>query len=102
MSSRKNSKAKYCEVLNKLLGVEVDWTKLTLEELIQIANVFDKPEELATKLHLHTQVAEQQVGRLGLKLLDNWDGPVTRLVRELMLSTPSKKKEVGSGKAGGE
>lgn len=45
-----NTKEDYEKVFNDLLGMEIKWSKLSKEELVQIAMLFENPELLMKKL----------------------------------------------------
>ena len=45
-----NTKEDYEKVFNDLLGIEIKWSKLSKEELVQLAMLFDNPEILIKKL----------------------------------------------------
>ena len=45
-----NTKEDYERVFNDLLGIEIKWSKLSKEELVQLGVFFDNPEILIKKL----------------------------------------------------
>lgn len=84
------TKREYSDTFNKILGLEIDWTKLKTEELVQLAMIFSTPDLLLKKLGVGPEVDEGQrrLVTAGVDTLrgfvENWDGPLARFVRKVM------------------
>jgi len=80
------SKKEYEEVFNKLLGVDVKWSKLSKEELAQLAMVFGNPEILLKRLGLEEEfrvkLAREKMVDAGMTILKSWNGPLARVLRK--------------------
>jgi hypothetical protein len=84
------TKEEYAQVFNKLLGTTIHWEKLSLEDLVQLATLFNHPEIFLEKLGA---TVKQEMGRrrlveVGIDVLkdwaDKWEGPLAQLVRRIM------------------
>lgn len=92
------AKKDYGDFFNKLLGVEVDWSKLNKEELASLATVFGNPEIILHKLgldaELKTRVARERLLDAGTTLFRNWDGPLARAARRVFgVPEPGESRE---------
>ena len=81
-------KEEYEVVFNKLLGTDIKWAKLNLEDLIQLAVLFDNPELFLKKLgvtdQLHQEEAKKRAGDVLMDLINTWDGPGVRALKKLL------------------
>ena len=80
------SKKDYERIFNQLWGVDVKWSKLTKEELAQLAAIWSDPYVIAKKLGL--KVVEEEsprelLLRAAFQLLKNWEGPLARALKTL-------------------
>lgn len=71
-----NTKEDYEKVFNDLLGMDIKWSKLSKEELVQLAVYFDNPEILMKKLIPVETTGEKKVRfpimqKLKEKIADN-------------------------------
>jgi len=77
------------EVFNKLLGMDIRWSKLPKEDLIVLATFFSNPELLVSKLGatFQKEAARKRLIEVGLEALDEvasqWKGPLAQLVRKI-------------------
>jgi len=81
------SKKDYERIFNQLWGVDVKWSKLTKEELAQLAAIWSDPYIIARKLGLKVISEDESprdlLLRAAFEWLKKWEGPVARLVKEL-------------------
>jgi len=99
------SKEEYKKVLNKLLGTDVDWTKLSKEELASLATLFSEPEMLARKLGLDTSLgikaAREKFVETGFTIFQEWEGPLAKIARRMLGIEKEKKEEAPAEKPPG-
>jgi len=81
-------KEEYEETFNKLLGTSIKWSKLNLEDLIQLAILFNNPSLFLKKLgvseELHTEEARKRLADVAMEFIDNWNGPVAKALKKLV------------------
>jgi len=90
------SKKEYEELLNKLLGLQVKWSKLSKEELSSITTLFTSPSELAKRLGLSSypvidsfkERLRETIDSLGLR------APIMRLVKNLLREEELKSEKL--------
>jgi len=85
---RKFSKEEYSEVFNTVFGTHIDWTKLSKEELIELAVVLNHPETFMKNLGINTESIILPRGsflKVAAKVLRKYGfvGPVTEILEEL-------------------
>jgi len=82
-------KSDYQKVFNQMLGTNIKWEKLNLEDLIQLATLFNNPELLVSKLGatFQKEAARKRLIEVGLEAMDEiasqWKGPLAQLVRKI-------------------
>ncbi len=74
-------KEDYEAVFNKLLGTSIQWRKLSLEELIELAVLFNHPEVFLSKLGLSK--ADHDTVTSIVEMWKNSKGPLATLYRRL-------------------
>ena len=83
-------KDEYEVVFNKLLGTNIKWSKLNLEDLIQLAVLFDNPilflKKLGVTEELQKDETRKRVGHIVLELAEGWEGPVVKTLKKLLES----------------
>ena len=84
-------KAEYELVFNELFDTNIKWSKLRLEDLIQLAVLFDHPELFVKKLGINGEIHEEEPKRRGGfllemadELMDTWPGPVAKALRKFV------------------
>lgn len=84
-------KAEYELVFNELLGTNIKWENLRLEDLIQLAVLFDNPELFVKKLGINGEIHKEEPKRhLGFllemadELVEAWPGPVAKALRKFV------------------
>ncbi|MBA7607194.1 hypothetical protein ES703_14352 [subsurface metagenome] len=91
------TKKEYSEAFNAIFGLEIDWTKLKVEDLVQLAMLFGNQELLLKKLGIGTEANEKQqrivlAGMESLReFVEHWDGPLARLVRKVTALEPESE-----------
>jgi len=78
-------KVEYERIFNELLGTDIKWSRLRLEDLIQLAVLFNNPEILLKKLGVTDEVRKEEtkkrLGDIILELAEQWEGPLARAIR---------------------
>ena len=89
------SKEQYEKVFNQLLGTDIKWSKLSKDELAQLAILFNNPEVLLKKLGIKadfkTQAAREKLVEAGIELLESWEGPLANIAKR-MIGIDNKEK----------
>jgi hypothetical protein len=87
----------YEKVFNELLGTDIRWSKLSLEELATLAVLFKHPEILMKRLGVEVNESElrDRLLRRGVKVLKElgFEGPLVKLADELVGSEERKRPE---------
>lgn len=89
------TKEEYSKVFNKILGTDIDWARLKLEDLIQLGTLFNHPEIFLSKLgvELKKEMGRKRLVEIGIDFLEEiankWEGPLAQLFKKAM------KKESG-------
>jgi len=86
-----SKKAEYEVVFNELFGTNIKWANLRLEDLIQLAVLFDNPELFIKKLgisdEIHKEESKRQFGFLR-EMVDEvvtaWPGPLAKKLRKFV------------------
>jgi len=99
---RRGEKKEYEELLNKLFGVNIKWSKLSAGELAQLIAVVTEPSfcyKVCTSQETVNKVIEQI--RRAVEAIP-YEGPILRKVKKA-LGIPVKGEQSGEekGKAGG-
>jgi len=90
---KRYTKKDYSDALNKLLGVNIDWTKLSYDDLVTLTVLFSNPDILMKRLGVKAASIDEQrlkllkrLGRRGVKGLRKlgFEGPVVELLEELL------------------
>ena len=91
-------KKEYEEVLNKIFGTSIRWSKLSLEELTQLATVLANPGSLCERL------CSKEARYVDLlKLLRDtlreipYEGPLVKLLKKFMKVEEGGKEEKDTG-----
>lgn len=81
-------KEDYEKVFNEILDTDIKWRNLRLEDLIQLAVLFDNPELFVKKLgigsEIHKEESKRRLGDIILELADTWEGPVAKALRKFV------------------
>jgi hypothetical protein len=90
----KVTKDDYEDVYNELLGIDINWSKLPLEDLKALSVLFSNPELLAKKLGYQTDKEKKRAVRrekileqssaLVLDRLDKGKGPLAKLYKKFI------------------
>jgi len=86
-----SKKSEYELVFNELFDTNIKWSNLRLEDLIQLAVLFDNPELFVKKLgisgEIHKEESKRQKGfllEMADELMDTWPGPVAKALRKFV------------------
>jgi hypothetical protein len=77
------TKREYSELFNQLLGTDIDWTKLSLHELTQLAVLFNNPEALAKRLGMKLQNVSLRKHLIKIGESLGFKGPIMEFLKEL-------------------
>jgi hypothetical protein len=82
-AARRETKREYSELFNQLLGTNIDWTKLSLHELTQLAVLFNNPEVLLKRLGVKLQ--NVAIRRRLIQLVESlgFKGPFVELLKDV-------------------
>jgi hypothetical protein len=85
--SQLNRRLEYEKVFNEILGTNIKWSKLSLEELAALATLFKNPEILMKRLGVNVDERElrDRIIKRGVKVLKRlgFEGPLVELADEL-------------------
>lgn len=96
MGGASRKKKEITVLLNQILGTSIAWHKLSMDELEQLVELFTHPEELYEKLKTSDsekntedfskvrEVLRKTAVKVGIKLLDEWEGPIISYLKELL------------------
>ncbi|MDD5510763.1 MAG: hypothetical protein PHI12_08135 [Dehalococcoidales bacterium] len=98
------TKEEISSMLNKFFKTSIDWTKLTRDEMVELATVLAHPEILYESFGITKKDLERGklIGQVGGAVKDtisdgiaHWDGPFMNLAKRALLGEPSteQKKE---------
>lgn len=74
------AKKEYSEGLNKVLGTSIDWTKLTVEDLVQLCTLVEEEIIVRSKKEKEDSLKSLVKDSLG-DWLDHSDGPIAKFLR---------------------
>jgi len=85
-------KSDYQKVFNQMLGTNIKWEKMNLEDLIQLAVLFNNPKLLVSKLggKFQQQVTRKRLLDIGVEMLEElaekWEakGPLIVLAKKVL------------------
>lgn len=96
------SKENYSSVFNRLLGTDINWAKLSKEELASLAIIFNNPNVLMQKLGVSPEAKQQLIREkavdVAVGVLETWQGPLAQLARKIGLIKGSDKEPESSEK----
>ena len=84
--AKKLSKAEKSELLNELLGTEIDFTKLSNQDLDTLFQLFNEPSELFYRIIEHSGIEtfiEHANKAIKRKIVES--KPIRNLLKELLL-----------------
>jgi len=97
--AEEEKKSRLASLLNELLGLDVEWERLELDDLLEIAKLFVDPEKLIERLQRAqremrnvVESIKKTVKELVKTVLRVWQGPVIRTLRKLILEIEGEKK----------
>jgi len=101
------SKLEYENLFNEIFGTHIKWSKLSKEELVELATVLNHPEVFLKKLGVELPnedvelVRRKMVKRLArfIKVFaEEWEGPIVSLIRKAMKEEKEEAEEKGERK----
>ncbi len=84
----KTKKLEYEEIFNEIFGTSIKWSKLTIEELTQLATVLANPDQLIRKLGgvPLSEVTEASLVKIVKRLIESYEGPIIKILKKYVLS----------------
>ncbi len=81
-------KLDYERALNQIFGTNIKWSKLSTEELVELATILNHPEVLLEKLEITNEYKRKLLIDRFIEattdLLKEWEGPVATLLKKFM------------------
>ena len=96
---KKLSKEELAEALNDILDTDIKFTKLSYNELEQLAKALERllieKEKQESKEFSFKKLnkLKKLLAQLGIEFLSNWNGPVVKALREIFLESLEKEEE---------
>jgi hypothetical protein len=89
----KSKKLDYEKLFNEIFGTNIKWSKLSIEELTQLATVIANPEPLIRRLGgvPAAEVGQATLVEIAKRLVSNYEGPIIKLLKKYL------SKEGGQG-----
>jgi len=98
--SHEEKKRTIGKLLNEILGLNIEWERLTLDDLIELAKLFAEPERVIARIkkaQKRTKEAINNLKQLAKDLLKSvfkyWNGPVIRVLKRIVLEAEAEKSE---------
>ncbi len=86
-----SKKAEYERIFNELFDTNIKWANLRLEDLIQLAVLFENPEIFMKKLGINGEIHKEESGRQGGflreivdEVVEAWPGPLAKKLRKFV------------------
>ncbi len=98
---KKVSKTDFEKIFNELFGTNIQWSKLSRDELVELATVLNHPAIFLAKLGVEQdEVKGQAVGQRLFKAgrdfmsiwVDGWSGPLAKIARNVFEKSPEPKQ----------
>jgi len=98
----KTSKLDYERLFNKIFGTHIKWSKLSRDELVELATVLSHPEIILSNLGIDTKAYKTKLIRerfveAGIELLENlaeeWEGPLISLAKRVFRGKSQEESE---------
>jgi len=93
-SRKEGKKEMYEKLFNEIFGTDIRWSKLSHEELVQLATVLANPEPLIKRLG---GVPASEVGHATLvevvkKIVSSYEGPLISLLKKYLTKEGEKEE----------
>jgi len=92
---KKYTKKEYSEVFNAIFGTNINWEKLSMEELVQLATVLNNPEILLKRLGINAEkrLIRERIVDAALEFIRNSDfkGPIINFIKYLLENESNSK-----------
>jgi len=90
----KSKKLEYEKIFNEIFGTSIKWSRLSLEELTQLATVLANPEPLIRRLGgiPSSEIGQATLVELVRRLISRYEGPIISVLRKYL----SKEGERGA------
>lgn len=90
---RNFTKQEYSQLFNSILGTNIDWTKLSKDELAQLYMLLANPEILLKRLGIQVErrLIRERVAEVVREFLQNVraEGPIIAFLRDLLAASDS-------------
>ena len=88
-------KKEYEETFNKLLGMDIEWGRLKIEDLVKLTMLFNNPELLFKKLGMTSEIetSRKRILKAGIEtareVAAEWQGPLARFLKRVIEESKS-------------
>jgi len=92
----KATKEDYEKIFNEILGLDVNWSKLPLEDLKALSVIFANPEVIVKRLGYQTEKEKRREKTLAkleeivVKKIDEGSGPLAKLAKRALYGKDSE------------
>jgi hypothetical protein len=101
--ARTEKKKEYEELFNKIFGTSINWSRLSIEDLTQLATVLANPDSLCKRLCKevrHIEDVKSAVSEIRNLLQEiKYEGPLIKVVKKLLGVSTTETPE-GGGEGG--
>lgn len=95
------TKKQYEKVFNKVLGTDIEWSKMKKEDMVQFAVLLNNPEIIMKKIGEGGGSKNTLLYEAAKEFLSYWDGPVAKVLRVMTESGgKTKKKDINHEEIG--
>ena len=93
--SLKSKKEAYEKLFNEVFGTSIKWSKLSIEELTQLATVLANPQTLIKRLG---GIPKEDIGpttfaEILKSIMEDYEGPIVKLVKKFLKGESHESKE---------
>jgi len=94
----KEKKKRIGDILNELLGVNIEWEKLSVEDLITLAKLFAEPDKVLERIKRARERTQETINNLkklvkeiATSFLKYWNGPIIRALKRVLEESVSEE-----------
>jgi hypothetical protein len=97
--AKSEKKKEYEELFNKIFGTSINWSRLSIEDLTQLATVLANPDSLCKRLCKevrHIEDVKNAVSEIRDLLQEiKYEGPIVKLMKKLLgINTDTSESDV--------
>jgi len=85
-SKREGKKEMYEKLFNEIFGTDIRWSKLSIEELTQLATILANPEPLIRRLGgvPMAEVGQTTLVEIVKRVLSSYEGPIISMLKKYL------------------